>query len=72
MGEGRKAQEGGDIYIYIYIYVIVQQKPTQHCKAIILQLKKKKEPELQTGLTTWRKGWVTRTGFKNCYSNMSD
>ena len=45
------ARGGGDIYIYIYIYIsryihthtrpmhIVWQKLTQHCKAIILQLK---------------------------------
>ena len=42
---GRKAQEGGATYKYIYIYMamtihnVVQQKPTQHCKAIIFQLK---------------------------------
>ena len=41
-----EAQEGRDIYIYIYIYtylwltcIVVWQKPIQHCKAIILQLK---------------------------------
>jgi len=54
----RGAQNGGDIYyiyniyiyiiIYIYIYIImtagdvVWQKSTQHCKAAILQPKKKK------------------------------
>ena len=46
-GGGREAQEGGDIYIliadsYKYIYIliaVVQQKPAQHRKAIILQLK---------------------------------
>ena len=43
----RKAQEGGATYIYIerereramMIHNVVQQKPTQHCKAIIFQLK---------------------------------
>ena len=42
VGGGMEAQEGGEIYIYMYIYIffIVQQKPTQHCKATILQLKK--------------------------------
>ena len=37
---GREAQERGDIGIYVYIWLIhfvVQQKLTQHCKAIILQ-----------------------------------
>ena len=34
---GREVQEGGD-YAYIeLIHFIVQQKLTQHCKAIILQ-----------------------------------
>ena len=41
-----EAQEGVYIYIYIYIYKMTDshclwQKPTQHCKAIILQLKNK-------------------------------
>ena len=37
---GREAQEGGDMGIYVYIlpiHFVVQQKLTQHCKAIILQ-----------------------------------
>ena len=37
---GREAQEGGDMGIYVYILLIpsvVQQKLTQHCKAIIRQ-----------------------------------
>ena len=36
---GRKAQEGGDICILI-ADSHCRTKPTQHCKAIILQLKK--------------------------------
>ena len=35
------------MYIYLYLWliqVVVWQKPTQHCKACILQLKKKKLP----------------------------
>ena len=38
--DGREAQERGDIGIYVYIQLIhfvIQQKLTQHCKAIILQ-----------------------------------
>ena len=31
------------------IHVVVQQKPTQHCKAIILQIKKKKERHGHSG-----------------------
>ena len=39
--EGRFKTEG--IYVYLgLIHIIAQQKPTKHCKAIILQLKKKK------------------------------
>ena len=37
---GKETQEGGDMGIYVYIWLIhfvVQQKQTQHCKAIILQ-----------------------------------
>ena len=34
---GREAQEGEDMGIYVYIHFVVQQKLTQHCKAIILQ-----------------------------------
>ena len=41
-GCGRSKREG--IYVYIYLITfIVQQKLTQHCKATISQLKKKKE-----------------------------
>ena len=39
--EGRKeTQEEGDMGIYVYtvlIHFVIQQKLTQHCKAIILQ-----------------------------------
>ena len=40
-GGGREAQEEGDICIHIAVSHCVQQKLTQHCKAITLQLKKK-------------------------------
>ena len=36
---GWEGQEGGDIAYLTLIHVVVWQKPTQHCKAIILQLK---------------------------------
>ena len=42
MGEGTEALEGGDIYVFMTDYV-VQQKPVQHYKAIILQFKKFKK-----------------------------
>ena len=35
VGCGREVQDGGDICV-----VLVRQKPTPHCKAIIIQLKK--------------------------------
>ena len=39
VGDGREVPEGGT-YVYIgLIHIDVWQKPTQHCKAIILQLK---------------------------------
>jgi hypothetical protein len=38
---GREAQEGGDIGILMADSHFVWQKPTQHGKAIILQLKNK-------------------------------
>ena len=43
--EGGEGAVGGrvkreEIYVYLWlIYVVVWQKPIQHCKAIILQLK---------------------------------
>ena len=39
VGGGREVYEGGS-YVYLWlIHVDVWQKPTQYCKAIILQLK---------------------------------
>ena len=37
MGGGTKTQEGGDICIIMADFFVVQQKATQHCKAIFLQ-----------------------------------
>ena len=38
---GRRSKREG-IYVHrLLIHVVVQQKPTQHCKTIILKLKKK-------------------------------
>ena len=49
--DGEEVQEGRDIfYVYIYMYMIyfvVQQKLTQHCKAVILQFKRTKSQESQ-------------------------
>ena len=55
VGCGREVQDGGDICV-----VLVRQKPTPHCKAIIIQLKinfknckkKKKEKELSLPIMT--------------------
>ena len=38
VGGGREVQKGGDIWL---THADVWQKPTQHCKAIILQVKEK-------------------------------
>ena len=39
VGGARGLQEGGDVYTCDLIHVDIWQKTTQHCKAIILQLK---------------------------------
>ena len=39
VGEGRLKGEGKYVYLWL-TQVLVQQKSTQHCKAIILQFKK--------------------------------
>ena len=39
----RGSRGRGYIYILLAIHVVVWKKPTQHCKAIILQLKIKKK-----------------------------
>ena len=38
-GNGREAQEGGDICIRMADYIVERRKRTQHCEAIIFQLK---------------------------------
>ena len=56
VGGGRKAQEGGDIIYLWLIHVNIWQKPTQYCKAIILQLKEIfffKEAHLKPLLTSY-------------------
>ena len=45
-GVGRRSERGDMVYIQL-IHFIIQQKPTQHCKAIIFQLKKKKRMRLR-------------------------
>ena len=57
MGWEGSSRGRGYIYIYIYLWLIhdvVQQKPTQQCKAIILQLKvnfKNMNMEIRQGTT---------------------
>ena len=36
--DGREVQEGGDICILWLVHVDIRQKPSQYCKAVILQL----------------------------------
>ena len=39
--DNTEESDGGGSYVYLsLIHVVVQQKPTQHCKAIILLFKK--------------------------------
>ena len=40
-GWGREAQDGGDMCVHTVDSLFVQNKLTQHCKAIFLQLKNK-------------------------------
>ena len=49
----REVQEGGDICILMAVSHIVQQKPTQHCKAIILHVKKREREREQSVLAMW-------------------
>ena len=43
MGEGREIQEGGDLCIIMAGSHCCRQKATQHCKAIVLQIKKQQQ-----------------------------
>ena len=45
-GDGEEVQEGGDVYLWL-IHIEVWPKTTKFCKAIILQLKKKKNQSLR-------------------------
>ena len=57
---GKEMQEGGDMGIYVYVYLIhfvIQQKLTQHCKAIILQ----KRCYLKNLL--WKNGYLNNKFF---------
>ena len=48
-------------YLYLWlIHVDVWQKPTQHCKAIILQLKKSKQKKKNLHGTFLSVQWVRR------------
>ena len=47
-GGGRFKREETYVYLWL-IHAVVRQKPIQHCKAIILQIKKKKKEVQETG-----------------------
>ena len=52
VGGGREVHEGGEICIPMLIHNDVWQRPTQYCKAIILQLKiLKKKKDLSFSLS---------------------
>ena len=53
---GRSKREGIDVYTQM-IHFVVQQKLTQHCKAIILQLKEKNHCSLRSESMSENKGW---------------
>ena len=54
-GGGRDAQMGGDICIFMADSCFLQWKPTQHYKAIILQLKINLEKKTNAIGEMWRK-----------------
>ena len=54
-GGGRDAQMGGDICIFMAYSCFLQWKPTQHYKAIILQLKINLEKKTNAIGEMWRK-----------------
>ena len=52
VGVGRRFKRKG-IYVYLWlIHIVVRQKPAQHCKAIILQLKIKKKKKNEANVQT--------------------
>ena len=56
----------GGVYIHIgLIHLLVQQNLSQHCKAIILQLKKKKQPKLSI---RWRPAEAGAPGMAMCFT----
>ena len=61
--DGREAlREGIDVYLQL-IHIVVQQKVTQHCKAILLQLKNKLKKQKQNPLRVMcGKGRGTHSG----------
>ena len=67
------AQVGGSfktegVYVYLWlIYVVVWQKPTQHCKAITLQLKLKKNSSWSLGLKARYDNWFPKDAFPELY-----
>ena len=74
MGEvGRRSKREG-IYVHrLLTHVVVQQKPTQHCKTIILELKnisgtnqRKVVRDVQPGFThaSWRDGLYRTPGMR--------
>ena len=57
---GRFKREG--IYVYLWlIHIVLQQKPIQHCKAIILQLKINLKKEKSQGGERESKGWYIKS-----------
>ena len=47
---GREIKEGGThVYVWL-IHFVIWQKPIQHCKAVILQLKRNLKRSIETSL----------------------
>ena len=52
-------REGTYVYLWL-IHAVVRQKPIQHCKAIILQIKKKRKKSRRQGS---KEGWRNLKGY---------
>ena len=77
-GVGRRLKREG-LYIHLGLIHVIWQKPTQHCTAMIPQLKKKNlkwqqahkdSAKYQNWSTVWKKarvGWSERIALKHVY-----
>ena len=70
MGRGARSKREGT-YAYTWLnHFVVQQQLTQHCKAIILQFKKKKKKKTsKSNIKQW-KSHLPPTAMKSSYGDL--